>query len=59
MVPRKAAKLEKVVRNLKKMSFDSTKLKTGKWWELTWIYCYGIGLELELHNSNLVQKIPK
>ena len=61
VVPRKAAKLEKVVRNLKKMSFDSTKLKTGKWWELTWIYCYllnGIGLDLELHNSNLVQKIP-
>ena len=62
VVPRKAAKLEKVVRHLKKTSFDSTKLKTGKWRELTWIYCYllnGIGLDLELHNSNLVQKIPK
>ena len=31
VVPRKAAKLEKVVRNLKKASFDSTKIKTGKW----------------------------
>ena len=30
-VPRKAAKLEKVVRNLKKTSFDSAKPKTGKW----------------------------
>ena len=30
-------------------------------WKLIWIYCYllnGIGLDLELHNSNLVQKIP-
>ena len=29
-------------------------------WKLIWIYCYllnGIGLDLELHNSNLVQKI--
>ena len=59
VVPRKAAKLEKVVRNLEKASFDSTKLKTGNWCELIWIYCYlsnGIGLDLELHNSNLVKK---
>ena len=30
-------------------------------WKLTWIYYYllnGIELDLELHNSNLVQKIP-
>ena len=30
-------------------------------WKLIWIYCYflnEIGLDLELHNSNLVQKIP-
>ena len=30
-------------------------------WKLIWIYCYllnGIGLDLQLHNSNLVQKIP-
>ena len=62
VMPRKAAKLEKVIRNLKKSSFDSTGRKTEKWWELTWIYCYllnGIGLDLELQNANLVQKIPK
>ena len=62
VVPRKAAKLEKVVRNLKKTSFDSTKRKIEKWWELTRIYCYllnGIGLDLELQNANLVQKISK
>ena len=35
VVPRKAAKLEKVVRNWKKTSFDFTKLKTGKWWDQT------------------------
>ena len=42
VVPRKAAKLEKVVTSLKKTSFDSTKLKTGKWWDQTlcifWTY---------------------
>ena len=30
-------------------------------WKLIWIYCYllnGIGLDLDLHNSSLVQKIP-
>ena len=62
VMPRKAAKLEKVVRNLKKTSFDFTRPKTEKWCELTWIYCYllnGIGLDLELQNANLVQKIPK
>ena len=60
--PEKQPNLKKWFEIWKKTSFDSTKLKTGKWWELTWIYCYllnGIGLDLELHNSNLVQKIPK
>ena len=30
-------------------------------WKLIWIYRYllnGIGLDLELHNSNFVQKVP-
>ena len=35
VVTRKAANFEKVVPNLKKMSFDSTKLKTRKWWDQT------------------------
>ena len=35
VVPRKAAKLEEVVWNLEKTSFDSTKFKTGKWWDET------------------------
>ena len=33
VVPRNAAKLEKVVTILKKTFFDSTKLKIGKWWD--------------------------
>ena len=35
VVRRKGAKLEKVVRNWKKTPFDSTKLKTRKWWDQT------------------------
>ena len=35
VVPRKAAKIEEVVRNLQKTYFDSTKPKTGKWWDET------------------------
>ena len=39
----------------------SYKQRGQLFWKLIWIYCYllnGIGLDLELHNSNLVQKIP-
>ena len=39
----------------------SYKQRGQLFWKLIWIYCYllnGIGLDLELHYSNLVQKIP-
>ena len=35
MVPGKAAKLEKVVSNFKKMTFGTKRLKTGIWWDQT------------------------
>ena len=43
------------------MGIISYKKLRQLFWKLIWIYCYllnGIGLDLELYNSNLVQKIP-